>query len=232
MDRETAYLVQLAKGCTHDNKLPLIEVENRLAHYRHTSRFNGPLTAGQEHFLSLSTLPFQTNRVAYCRLLDLWDLQVPLIQQQGRLCMPTGSLNAKYMILGDAPCNIGRHRKDYSFERAFTMGAYATLLRLTLKELHLHTQVWYSTLLKATLPGKRLRSTPEEARPYHEHVLKEIEAIQPQAIILLGKYTSRYFNTHFASVKLPIITVHHPMHYAKKQNGIKIMAQDLFDRLF
>ena len=247
-DKTTARLIEAAVRYAPGQLDKLIEQENMLAFGRHTNRFSSKLTPEQEYYLAYSSLPYTTGP-SPVRLIDLWDLSIkPEGDTSGlveRICLPTGNLNATYMIVGDSPARVAPGKKwtwfterldpaTRYFDRAWSRGAYALIVREAMRELHLSSQVWYTHLLKLQTPKMRA-STKEEVAAHRVYLMREIELIEPAFIICMGNHAYNMFLEHYRNYSQSrIIKLSHPCTYAGRDTRAagKAMASDLFDLLF
>jgi hypothetical protein len=247
-DKTTVRLVEAAVRYAPAQLDKLIEQENMLAFGRHTNRFSSKLTPDQEYYLAYSSLPY-TTEPSSVRLIDLWNLSIkPERDTSGlmeRICLPTGNLNATYMIVGDSPARVAPGKKwtwftdrldpaTRYFDRAWSRGAYALIVREAMRELHISSQVWYTNLLKLQTPKMRA-STKEEVLAHRAYLLREIELIEPEYILCVGNHAHSMFLEHYPNYSQGrVIKLNHPCTYAgvDAQVAGRAMASDLFDLLF
>lgn len=245
IDADTAMLVEKSKQFIPDSLEKLDRIENEFGWRYKVNRFPDArkLMAEQERYITYSSLPYTLGIAPDVRLRDVWNLSRALQPDQdneytqelgGPLCVGTGNLNARYMILTDSSLNTvapKSWRKRPYFDRALTRGAYALMVRHAMQELQIHDDVWFSCFTKRSTPGLRL-ATLDEAAAYAEDLLREIQAIRPEVIILLGKRAGEMYQTLLPDLHIRTVEIRHPNAYLALGGDPKRMATELFDLLF
>jgi len=110
-----------------------------------------------------------------------------------RKTVPTGNLNAKYFIIGEAP-GVG-DGKEY-FDRVFVYGPSSHLLRLQMHKYNIHKYAIYSNLMKCAYPKNR-KGNFNEYDECFGYLNFEIHTIRPAVIILLGKQVINFFKSKY-----------------------------------
>lgn len=118
-----------------------------------------------------------------------------------------GSATASILFIGEAP---GYHE---SVQRRPFVGVSGKFLRKTIEEVELKPETYYiSNIVKARPPDNR-DPLPEEIAAYKPFLDREIEIIDPELIITLGRFSMAKF---LPSVK--ISQVHGRIHRLKWNN--------------
>ena len=115
---------------------------------------------------------------------------LPLAQIAKDIVHGEGAIDSKIMLIGEAP---GYH--EHVQRRPF-VGRSGQLLRKTLLEVGFPPQtVFISNIVKARPPDNRDPSTAE-IEAYKLFLNQEIEVINPQIILTLGRYSMQKFLPH------------------------------------
>ena len=112
---------------------------------------------------------------------------LPLVTKVTDIVHGEGDTRAEVMFIGEAP---GYH--EYVQRRPF-VGRSGQLLRKTLTEVGLSPeQVFISNIVKARPPDNR-DPLPEEIEAFRPFLNREIELIDPQLIVTLGRFSMAKF---------------------------------------
>lgn len=243
LEEDTHTMLRAANRYLPDGQLDkLIQMENRYAWERKTNRFPRKLTPEMERYLANTSIPFTKGFSTSAKVIDLWNLS-PFIDERterlGKVCMPTGNLAAKYMILGDVPISVASPagvKWGKYFDRAWTRGVYSSIIRRAMEELQIASDCWYTNLLKQYTPV-RYPSLLGEVLTHKPYLLNEIQTVRPDYIICLGKHAYDMYQQSIGyreHVDARIVQVRHPSYYAKNNldRDSKKLAQELFPLLF
>jgi len=120
------------------------------------------------------------------------------ISRNNAIC-PEGNPKARFMLIAQAP------GEQEDIADSMFVGPSGTVLRQIIAENRLNTKNYYWTnLLKCNLPHNR-KPKQREIEACSEFLLQEIEEVDPEIIVPLGFYSSRFifeqFNLEFPEVK-------------------------------
>lgn len=112
---------------------------------------------------------------------------LPLAQKKEDIVHGEGNSEAQVMCIGEAP------GQQEALQRRPFVGRSGQLLRKTLTEIGLPPEkVFISNIVKVRPPENR-DPTPEEIEAFRPFLNQEIEIIQPQIIITLGRFSMAKF---------------------------------------
>lgn len=112
---------------------------------------------------------------------------LPLCQVPTDIVMGHGNVESKVMFIGEAP------GENEAIQRKPFVGRAGKLLDKTLGEVGIpREQVYISNIVKVRPPNNR-DPLPEEISAFTPYLLKEIEIIQPQLFVTLGRFAMNYF---------------------------------------
>jgi DNA polymerase len=98
-----------------------------------------------------------------------------------------GSLDAKIIFIGEAP---GKNEDEQG--RPF-IGRAGKLLTSLIEEMGMkRDDVWIGNIIKHR-PPKNRDPKPEEIEACRDYLTKQLEIIQPQVVITLGRFSFKYF---------------------------------------
>ena len=167
-------------------------------------------------YIILTSLPFTIENVKInnCNIWDCANCKLCRDDVVYRRTMPTGNIDAKYMVIGDAP-GIGDGPKS-TLDRVFTYGPSSKMLRLALYECKLIHEVWFTNLLKC-VKLNNIESNITNVINCRENLIKEIEFIEPEMIILLGSHVNSMFKSLYSKVckEIKTIKVYHPSYIVR-----------------
>lgn len=106
-----------------------------------------------------------------------------------------GSLNARVMFVGEAP-----GEKEAQTGRPF-VGASGKQLDKLLASINLSRSDVFITSVVKDRPPKNRDPLPEELEVYGPLLIKQIEVIQPQIIVTLGRISLQYLLNHFRAAE-------------------------------
>jgi uracil-DNA glycosylase family 4 len=110
-----------------------------------------------------------------------------LAKQAKHLVFGEGSPNARVMFIGEAP---GRNEDETG--RPF-IGAAGKFLDELLKSIGLHRADVYITSILKYRPPKNRDPRPEEKAEFWPYLEAQLEVIQPQLIVTLGRHSTNCF---------------------------------------
>lgn len=112
---------------------------------------------------------------------------LPLAQKKEDIVHGEGNSEAQVMCIGEAP------GQQEALQRRPFVGRSGQLLRKTISEIGLPPEkVFISNIVKVRPPENR-DPTPEEIEAFRPFLNQEIEIIQPQIIITLGRFSMAKF---------------------------------------
>lgn len=112
---------------------------------------------------------------------------LPLCEKPADVVIGQGNLDAEIMFIGEAP------GENEAIQRVPFVGRAGQLLNKTLAEIGIpRDEVYVSNIVKARPPGNR-DPLPDEIAAYLPYLLKEIELIQPQFFVSLGRFALNFF---------------------------------------
>lgn len=110
-----------------------------------------------------------------------------LADQATQLVMGEGSLNAEIVLIGEAP-----GKKEDELGRPF-VGAAGKFLDEMLAAADLSRQDVYITNIVKYRPPNNRDPSPEEKAAFLPYLLRQLEIVDPKAIITLGRHSMEYF---------------------------------------
>lgn len=142
--------------------------------------------------------------------------QLPLATTEKDIVPGEGSLTASILFIGEAP---GYHE---SVQRRPFVGVSGKFLRKTIEEVGINPETYYiSNIVKVRPPDNR-DPLPEEILAFKPYLDREIEVINPELIVTLGRFSMAKF---LPDVK--ISQVHGRIHRLK-WNGHKQYVLPMF----
>lgn len=154
----------------------------------------------------------------------LKDKKMPLLSSN--LVFGEGSARAKIVFIGEAPgANEDRESRPF-------VGRSGKLLTTCLEEIGLKREDVYITNIVKRRPPENRDPLPEEIEAYRPYLKKQLEIIDPQIIITLGRFALNYFISDakisreqgqvFKLEKSLLIPMFHP---AAALRGTKVLNQ-------
>lgn len=113
------------------------------------------------------------------------------------LVIGEGSLDARIIFIGEAP-----GKKEDESGRPF-VGASGKLLDSLLSSVGIDREKVYITSILKYRPPENRDPTPEEKQAFGPYLKKQIEIIDPDVIVTLGRHSLEFFNS-----KLKISNIH------------------------
>jgi uracil-DNA glycosylase family 4 len=227
-------LIEKSKNLSFKNQIELRKEEDKIINTKGFHLNNLQIT-NLDHrkcnimkYIILTSLPFTIDNIK----IDDWDLwncsNCTLCKDNViyRRTMPTGNINAKYMVIGDAP-GMGDGPKS-TLDRIFTYGPSSKALRLALYEVKIIHEVWFTNLLKCAKLNNR-ESDITDVICCRDNLIKEIECIEPELIILLGAHVENMFNNLYPKVRNKIKTakIYHPSYIVRMGKNKKEYADHI-----
>ena len=181
-------------------------------------------------YLLLTSLPFSLDNTEMFDI-DLWSCRDCTKCKNDvvyRRTMPTGNINAEYMVIGDAP-GMGDGPKD-TIDRALVYGPSSKILRLALYELGIYHKCWFTNLLKCSKLNN-IASQLENVIACRDNLVNEITIIEPKTIILLGNHVESMFKSLYLKVvdcnDIKIEKIYHPSYYVRMGKTISDYASHI-----
>jgi len=111
-----------------------------------------------------------------------------------------GNANAKYMFIGVAPGRLDKKYKNPSEDdSAFKYGSGKILMRL-LKDFNIDLElIFFTNIIKSNTPKDNM-FLDSDVREFSKILLKEIEILEPEKIIVLGSQARGYFKDYICSL--------------------------------
>ncbi|MFA5733054.1 MAG: uracil-DNA glycosylase family protein [Acidithiobacillus sp.] len=167
-------------------------------------------------YLLLTSLPYSIDGT-HISDIDLWECRNCTKCQDYqdiivRRTMPTGNINAKYMIIGDAP-GMGDGPKD-TLDRVFVYGPSSKILRLALYELGIYHKCWFTNLLKCAKPNN-VQSERHNIVACRNSLANEISIIEPEIIISLGNHVDSMLRELNILNDIKCHKVYHPSYFVR-----------------
>lgn len=110
-----------------------------------------------------------------------------LAAQAHHLVMGAGNENAAIVFIGEAP------GKNEDIQGVPFIGAAGKLLNEMLESSGLHREDVYITNIVKYRPPQNRDPLPEEKAAFLPYLLKQLEIIDPQVIVTLGRHSMEYF---------------------------------------
>ena len=110
-----------------------------------------------------------------------------LAEQAQRLVIGDGSLDAKIIFIGEAP-----GKKEDETGLPF-VGASGKFLDQLLESIGLHRPDVYITSIVKYRPPNNRDPKPSEKEAFWPYMVKQIEIIQPDVVVTLGRHSMGYF---------------------------------------
>lgn len=248
--KDTQALVTLAQFTDYSNLDRLLAQENLYAWHRKINFFP-QVTSEIERYLLYTSLPYCLNIGTNLKVMHLWPDypfldNLPGKQLSNSVVLPFGNMRPKYMVIGDSTGEMYNCKlftrvtgKQGYFDRAWSRGLAARVLRGALCELHIGLETWYTTLLKRyTLT--RHKSTLDDCRGHYSHIVNEVNILQPDTVIIVGKNTSEIARgiglsdlCHSRGIR--VLYARHPFTFRSKKSKPEICkeyANHLYSILF
>lgn len=217
-------LVRMAKTVNFNTQVVLRSVEDKIAEKLEVNLFR-EFNKDVSRYLLLTSLPFSFTDVDV-NLKDLWHLGCRKCKTViYRKTMPTGNLNPKFFVVGDAP-GVGNGELSDRFDRVWVYGQSSHLLRKALFYAGKYFDCWFTNLLKCSTPKNR-PSTNREVKACLSQLEEEISLLQPKKILLLG----RNVQSMFPDFGIPTISTYHPTYFVRKGIDYREYSKILKEKL-
>lgn len=157
----------------------------------------------------------------------------PLHQSRTHTVFARGNPHAKLMVIGEAP-GFYEDQQGKPF-----VGKAGTLLNRMLASIDLsENEIYIANVLKCRPPENR-DPTPEEIEQCSGHLVKQIQAVQPQLILAVGRFSGQFLLQDsaltLASMRgkihyyldTPVIVSYHPAYLLRKPEDKKKAYEDL-----
>lgn len=202
-------LVEMAQKLTFKTQYLLTELEDDLAK-QYTVSVIPTTNKHINKYLLLTSLPFVIGKSTSVDITDLWPVACDRCKSVvKRKAMPTGNLRPKYFVVGDAP-GVADGPLTH-FARAWANGPSSHLLRKALWTVGIYKDVWFTNILKCSTPENR-PSLDEEVKCCQQYLIHELEVLQPDVVILLGKHVANVFPRYI----VPVARAYHPSFYIRQ----------------
>ena len=152
------------------------------------------------------------------------------------LVFSDGNINAKVMIIGEAP-----GKTEDKLQKPF-VGRAGKVLDILLNRIHLDRTKVYITNVVNYRPDKNRKPTSQEIKEFKKQLLKHIEIIKPKYILLLGVTAAKALLNHIGllrkirgkwkNIKInnsyyDILSTFHPAFLLRQPSQIKSAFKDL-----
>jgi uracil-DNA glycosylase family 4 len=191
-------LVKLSRHLDYSSQHLLLTVEDGLAK-ENTVSIVKRLDPDIKRYLSLTSLPFSLGKPKV-KIDELWaGCNKCQLKEKGHF--PTGNLNPRFFVVGDAPA-------PNSNSRMWADGVESHLLRMTLLKAGIYYDCWFTNLIRCETPGGRLSLLSERVE-CKNRLEQEIEALKPSALIVLGEFVAS--SIRLVASDLPVVKIEHPL---------------------
>ncbi len=130
-----------------------------------------------------------------------------------------GNAEAKILLVGEAP-GATEAKKGHPF-----CGASGKFLDVMLASIRLERKDVYITNLVKDRPPENRDPLPEEIAYYSPLLLQQIDIIQPECIVTLGRFSMMFLLNHFGLAdKLDVISKIHGQEFSIPNSGVKIIT--------
>jgi len=191
--KRTKSLIDFAQDIDFDNIEKLLKVEDELAKRNEIVRINNKdLDKKGKRYLFYTSLPYTLSSKDK-DIKDIWNSEVECnacarLKCEKKKSLPTGNIHANIFILG----NFSRLENVFNkHSRNWSMGGEAELLRKSLLSQKLYFKSWFSNVIKCPTPFNRF-PTEEEVDRCKKFVAKEVDFIEPEKVLILGKKLNNY----------------------------------------
>lgn len=184
-------------------------------------------------YLMLGSLPFyiyDTDQDQRTILQELWpDEWLDLKNSEkrefnGRLpTLPRGNMLPTYMVIGDAP---GKGKSPGIYDRTMTFGPSSHMLRKALIYANIYYDCWFTNLVKVSQPHNQPTEL-EDVLEWKQYLLKEIELLRPECLILLGDHVQYMFYSNYQIEAKKIVKIYHPSYIVRKNLSPQWYASDI-----
>jgi uracil-DNA glycosylase family 4 len=177
-------------------------------------------------YLLLTSLPFVLDHEPSKDITELWNGRrcTACKSVVKRTAMPTGNVNPKFIIVGDAP-GVGLGEKQ-DFDRVFTYGPSSIMLRRALSKAGIYESCWFTNLIKCSTQDNR-PSFISEVMSCIGFLKNEMKVLGCDNLIVLGEHASHTLSTMYINHK----HVQHPSYYVRKGKSYKEYAEHVEERL-
>lgn len=228
-------LIKLSQRLTFKTQNELRELEDELVN-NEGFILNVLNSNIKEHmkYICLTSLPFTLknefdhgiNEYIY----GMWDYTncIKCSNVVFRRTLPTGNINAEYMIIGDAP-GVGNGAKK-TLDRALVYGPSSHILRKALIKNKIIHKCWFTNLLKCAKPNND-KSTINNVISCRNYLLNEISIVKPKVIILLGNHVRQQFEHMYPKVfifnEIKIVKINHPSYIVRSNKTLDMYIEQI-----
>lgn len=218
-------LINIAQQANWKHQSVLTAEEDKIVG-RHWPFVVSELTDPVKRYLQLGSIPYIITKPEMIQdaekkgreiLQEVWHDEWPNTEMVKTLVRrphnPSGNLEPKYMVIGDAP-GVGDGAVFDRVERMFTRGPSSHMLRHALIFANLYYDVWFTNLLRLSTPSNR-PSFKDEVLDYKHFLLKEIQLLKPQRLILLGAHVEKMFLSCYKEITIPTVKIYHPSYVSR-----------------
>ena len=205
----TVQLTQLASKLKFGNQHLLRAVEDELVGDRVVTLLKREdLDKATKRFLALSSLPWAWDKMPKVKLDELWSPCA--CSYNGYLVLPTGCMQPKIMVCGDAP---GYGVTDVEY-RQWVAGTSSHALRKALYVAGLYLDTWFTNLLRHPTPGNR-PTTDEEVDLCGPSLLNEVNQLKPEYLLVCGNRTEEAIR-RVTGFSVGIVKILHPAYVVRQ----------------
>ncbi|MFZ2125459.1 MAG: uracil-DNA glycosylase [Candidatus Saccharimonadales bacterium] len=141
-----------------------------------------------------------------------------LAQEAKNLVMGDGNINAEIVLIGEAP---GKNEDEQGLP---FVGAAGKFLDEMLKSANMvRSDVFITNIVKYRPPNNR-DPNPEEKEAFWPYLVRQLDVIQPQVVVTLGRHSMEYFipdrkiseihgqpkRIKFGDTKIVVVPLYHP----------------------
>lgn len=152
------------------------------------------------------------------------------------LVFSDGNINAKVMIIGEAP------GKNEDKQKVPFVGRAGKVLDKLLFSIRLNRQQVYITNVINYRPDKNRKPNLLEISIFKKYLFQHIEIIKPKLILLLGSTAAeavlgyhgplntiigKFFEKKIINITVKIMTIYHPAYLLRQPNKIEIVQNNL-----
>lgn len=210
-------LLEITKNSSYDDRDELIEEENKIAqNYKYIQvRKNKKY----KKLLFFTSLPYTFVDIDF-DLKDIWK-KPELCEKCGsnvrtnKKALPTGNLNPKWMIVGEAP---GEDDEFEEFNRAWVDGPSSEILSKALYKLGIYYDSWFTNILKCATPGNT-NVTQKDAKNCFPYLKNEFKLLKPKNILILGNNAKEMMPQKIKGIN--IYHFYHPAYFLYRGRNYK-----------
>lgn len=235
----TKELVDLAYESSWKNQSKLLQFEDQFIEKREVVLIKN-LNDDEKRYLSLGSIPYTIRgslEEAKENLAKIWTTELMQIHDSVANrppSLPTGNIHAKYILVGDAP---GRGSCPGKYDRTLVYGPSSHVLRKATISAGIHFQCWYTNLSKVSMVENR-PTLNKDVLAYKKVLLKEIELIHPNYIILMGNHVREMFYDHYLVFGLTpvyddikVLHIPHPSYMSRMNEDPRKYGKLILERI-